>query len=153
MNAGAVQSPGMTDYFTNNGRVIDADADSQERLYSTFNHLVGFANLGSGGIPILGLICAAVMWMIRGKDSPFLDDHGREATNFQISLIIWGLIFTIAIPFTLGLSVLGYLVVLVMMFVGQIRGAMAAHRGEYYRYPCCFRFLKDPAESNAQRAA
>jgi len=152
MNVAPAQSPAMTDYFSNNGRVVDADSTSDERLYATFNHLAGFANLGSGGLPILGLVCAAIMWMIRGKDSPFLDDHGREATNFQISLILWTVIFTIALVFTLGLSVLGYIFVFILGLVGQLRGAMAAHRGEYYRYPCCFRFIKGPEEQRVRAA-
>lgn len=137
----------MNDYFSNSGRVVDSEADSSERTYALFNHLVGFANLGTGGIPVFGVVLAAVMWQIRAKDSPFLDDHGRDATNFQISLILWGLIFTIAAIPTLGLSLLGYLFVFVISLVGQIRGAMAAHRGEYYRYPCCFRFIKAPGEA------
>ena len=134
----------MDDYFTNSGRVVDGEADSSERTYALFNHLVGFVNLGTG-IPLLGAVFALIMWQVRAKDSPYLDDHGREATNFQISLILWTVIFTVALVFTLGLSVIGYLFVLVISLVGQIRGAIAAHRGEYYRYPCCFRFIKGEA--------
>jgi len=28
------------------------------------------------------------MWRIKHKESPFLDDHGREAVNFQLSLLL-----------------------------------------------------------------
>lgn len=140
----------MDDYFTNSGRIVDAESDSGIRTYALFNHLVSFLNLGSSGVPLVGLIAAIIMWQVRKGDSPFLDDHGREAVNFQLSFlayILGGAIFTLI---TFGLGALLYLpamlVLMVIAIVGPIRGAMAAHRGEYYRYPCCIRFLKAPDE-------
>ena len=139
----------MNEYFTNSGRVVDSDADSGERTYALFNHLVSFLNLGSSGVPLAGLIAAIIMWQVRAKDSPFLDDHGREAVNFQLSFLaytIGGLILSVL---TLGLGFLlyipGMLILIVLAIVGPVRGAMAAHRGEFYRYPCCIRFLKGEA--------
>lgn len=138
----------MDDYFSNSGRVVDSDADSGERTYALFNHLVFFLNLGSSGIPLAGLIASIIMWQVRAKESPFLDDHGREAVNFQLSLLaifIGGAILSV-ITFGVGLVVYipAVLILIVVGIVGPIRGAMAAHRGEFYRYPCCIRFLKEP---------
>ena len=141
----------MNDYFTNSGRLVDAESDNGTRTYALFNHLVSFLNLGNGGVPLAGLIAAIIMWKVRAKDSPFLDDHGREAVNFQLSFlafVIGGAIFS-AITFGLGLILYipGLIALIVIGFVGPIRGAIAAHRGEYYRYPCCIRFLKAPDEA------
>ena len=128
------------------GRAYDRSADSSERTYALFTHLVGFVSISSGGIPFLGLIGTIIMWRIKAAESPFLDDHGREATNFQLSLIFYtllGVIFTIV---TVGLGALlaipGMIALVVLSIIGQVRGAMAANRGEYYRYPCCVRFIK-----------
>ena len=113
------------------------------RTYALFNHLVSFLNLGNGGIPLAGLIAAIIMWQVRKGDSPFLDDHGREAVNFQLSFLAFIIGGFIASILTLGLGFLiyipGLIALIVIGFVGPIRGAIAAHRGEFYRYPCCIR--------------
>jgi uncharacterized Tic20 family protein len=110
------------------------------------------------GVGVLGLIGAIIMWRIKADEAQFLDDHGREAVNFQISLLayalggtIGGVIFSIV---TLGigsvvfaLTPLAVLGLIALRLVGCIRGAMAAHRGEYYRYPMCIRFIKGPADA------
>lgn len=133
---------------THPGRAYDHSADSSERTYALFTHLVGLVSLSNGGIPLLGLIGTIIMWRIKAEQSPFLDDHGREATNFQLSLILYtvlGIAFMI-VTFGIGalLAVPGMIAMIALSIVGQVRGAMAAHRGEYYRYPCCVRFIKAP---------
>ncbi len=146
----AAGTPTMGHEFDHLNRVQDERADSGERTYALFNHLVGFASIGSGGIPLLGLIGAVLMWRIKAKESPFLEDHGREAVNFQFSLLAYtamGIAFGIV---TLGLGAVlwpvGAVALVALALIGQIRGAMAAHRGEYYRYPACFRFFSEPLE-------
>jgi uncharacterized Tic20 family protein len=132
--------------------VHDEQASEAERTYTTFQHLVGLVSM-MDGLGILGLIGTLVMWRIKANDSPYYDDHGREAMNFQISLLVYMfggaailMLFTL-ITFGVGaiiaapLAVLGVVFLVVIRLVGGIRGAMAANRGEYYRYPMCLRFL------------
>lgn len=145
----------MPEPATSAERFHDALATADERTYTTFQHLVGLANLVSG-VPLIGLIATLIMWQVKKAQSPFLDDHGREAMNFQISLLIYtvagvlaAVIFTIV---TLGfgavlvvpLGILGTIFLIVLQLVGCIRGAMFANRGEYYRYPMCIRVLPVP---------
>lgn len=144
----------MADQTSRPERFVDAGADRGERTYSLINHLVGLLSLVSGGVPISGLICTIIMWRIRAKDSPFLDDHGREAVNFQISQAVYFVIGAAVLPIvilaTLGFGAflvpLGMLALNALNVIGCARGAQAAHRGEYYRYPMCLRFLKDPVD-------
>lgn len=134
----------------------DPAATELERQYALFNHLVGLSTLL--GTSILGLVGTLIMWRIKCRESPFLDDHGREAVNFQLSLIalavlgvVAGIIFSVV---TLGfgavivgpLAPLGVAALMVLNAVGTIRGAIAANRGEYYRYPMCYRFIKEPGD-------
>lgn len=119
--------------------VLDQSGEA-ERVYAMFQHLAGLLALATGGVllmgtPVLGLIAAVVMWRVRAATSEFLDDHGREAVNFQISLMIYGL--ALAIP---GLSWLWFALALLCV-IGCVRGAIAANRGEYYRYPACIRII------------
>lgn len=151
MNHSAAETARMHDPFrapprSPVGRAFDDQSDAAERTYALFTHLVGFASFASAGVPLLGLIGTLIMWRIKKDESPFLDDHGREATNFQLSLTVYYVIcgaFTL-ITFGFGaiLAVPVIAATLVLAVIGQIRGAMAANRGEFYRYPCCIRFLK-----------
>lgn len=128
-------------------RCVDAGADSGVRTYGTFTHLVGLLSLADQAV--LGLIGTLIMWLIKRNESNFLDDHGREAMNFQISLLIYWVLFGVLCIVTLGIAaVLTPLMLLfsvVLRLVGCIRGAMAANRGEFYRYPMCIRLIPDRA--------
>lgn len=123
---------------------VDQHADEAERTYGTFQHLVGLLSMLDA--MVLGLIGAIIMWRIKGKTSPFLDDHGREAVNFQISLLIYTLVGTAIVAiFTLGILVLPWIAAIyIVRLIGCIRGSIAANKGEYYRYPVCIRFIAAP---------
>lgn len=142
----------------------DENATPSERTYAVFNHLAGLTSLISGGVPGISLIAVLIMWRIKCKESEFLDDHGREAVNFQLSLIAYILMGMLAaaifviITLTIGTvlvvpaAALGALALIALNLIGTIRGAMAANRGEYYRYPMCIRFIPDgPGPSASPR--
>lgn len=151
MNAAGIHA--MPDDPSNSGRFVDASADAGERTYATFNHLAGMVSIFSGGIPFGGLIATLIMWRIKAKESPFLDDHGREAVNFQISqfaLMAGGIVAAailaivtlgIAAPLIAAFGIIGTVGLMALNVVGCIRGAMAANRREYYRYPMSIRFI------------
>jgi uncharacterized protein len=124
------------------GRAYDPDATSDERTYALFLHLSLLAHIVLTGFAILIPI---IMWNIKKHESPFLDDHGREAINFQISLFLWTIITgIIVIPLALltcGVGAIILVVPTVLGIVGMIQAAIAANRGEFYRYPMTFRFL------------
>jgi len=122
------------------GRAYDPDATSEERTYAMFMHLTLLLNLTGVGGPI-SFIAVLIMWMIKKDESPFLDDHGREAVNFQISLFVWGLIFLVAIVFTCGASALLIIAIPVLGAIGMVLAAIAANKGEFFRYPMTMRFI------------
>jgi uncharacterized Tic20 family protein len=117
-------------------RLVDERATSDERTYATLLHLTMLAHLHTGG---LGIVVALIMWLIKRNESPFIDDHGREAMNFQISMIIY-MVASFVLVFC-GIGVVLAVAVYVVGLVGMIMAAMAAHRGEYFRYPVTIRFL------------
>lgn len=133
MNAGTFSMP----YPSNNprGRVVDPDAPENERSYALATHLSLLA------IHLIGIpgIIPLTMWLIRKGVSPFLDDHCKEALNFQISLLIYGIAciplcaILVGFPLLFGVYALG--------IVGCIMGAMAAYRGEFFRYPMTIRLI------------
>lgn len=120
------------------GRVVDGQAAEWERTYSMFTHLT---LLAVHFLP-LPVIAPLIMWLIKRDQSPFVDDHGREAINFQISLLIYALVVVpLAAILTCGIGAILWLGVWALGIVGMILAAVAAHRGQYYRYPATIRFL------------
>ena len=129
-----VASPTLNDGpRTAGGRLIDPQAREWERIYALLLHLTMLVHVPLPVVPAL------IMWMIKKGDSPFIDDHGREAINFQISLLIYYLVS--GLLFACGIGVVLFAGVWVLGLVGMIMGAIAANKGEYYRYPACIRFL------------
>ena len=124
-------------YNADRTRVVDPQAQEWERLYATFLHLSTLTF--HFGIPVIpGLI----MWLIKRDRSPFVDDHGREAVNFQISLLLYALIIIPVVGIiTCTLGFILYIPLYALGIVGMIMAAIAANRGEYYRYPATIRFL------------
>jgi uncharacterized protein len=120
------------------GRLVDPLAQEWERTYAMFVHL---ALLAVHFIPV-PVVPSLVMWLIKRDRSPFIDDHGREAVNFQISLVIYTVLTTIAALVTCGVGAVLYVPVYILGLVGMILASIAANKGEYYRYPACIRFLQ-----------
>ena len=134
MHAGAFAM--MPDTTAHRDRLVDPEASESERNYALATHLSILAFLVIG-IPV---IVSLVLWLIRRGDSPFLDDHGKEAVNFQISLLLYGILSFLLMPlcfvgfFTIGAAY-------VLGIVGCIMASIAARRGEFYRYPMTIRLI------------
>jgi uncharacterized Tic20 family protein len=94
-----------------------------------------FAHLGG----IMGFMIPLIIWILKKDESEFVDDQGKEALNFHLTLMIGQLIGGVSICFTFGLL---NLVCWVLGVVFGIIGGMAANKGEVYRYPMTIRFIK-----------
>lgn len=128
--------------FNERGRVYDPDAPESERTYAMLIHLSLLAHLV---LSVIAIIIPIIMWATKKDESPFVDDHGREAINFQITLIIYSVVFAIvSIPIgilTCGVGFVLALVPYVLGLVGMIQASIASNKGEFYRYPMNLRFL------------
>lgn len=128
-------------------RLRDEQARSGEHIYAMWVHLAGLiswiAAVASHGIGFfVPSLVVAILWLARKSESPFIDDHGREALNFQISLVILGVIAVIVGAMLCGVGLVVTLpAVAVLSLAGTAMAAAAAHRGEYFRYPACIRFI------------
>jgi uncharacterized Tic20 family protein len=119
------------------GRLVDQYATSDQRMFAMFEHLVYFCWIA--WFP--GVLVTLILWLIKKNDSPFIDDHGRESLNMQLSLILYGLLAVPLTAITCGTVAILWAVVPIAAAVFTVMGAIAAHRGEYYRYPAIIRFL------------
>jgi uncharacterized protein len=80
-----------------------------------------------------------IIWLIKKDQSKFVDDQGKEAVNFHITLMIGHLIGGVTICFTFGLL---NMLLYVLGAVFGIIGCMAAQKGEVYRYPFAIRLIQ-----------
>ncbi|NOX98831.1 MAG: DUF4870 domain-containing protein [Verrucomicrobia bacterium] len=90
-----------------------------------------------------------VIWLIKKEESPFVEDQGREALNFQITIALGYLVlmFT-SIPLVL-IPIIGGCVATLLWYALGITGVifsilacLKANEGIAYRYPVALRFLK-----------
>ncbi|HZW77960.1 MAG TPA: DUF4870 domain-containing protein [Flavobacteriaceae bacterium] len=67
-------------------------SDQQSRTNSVFLHLASFLKFI---IPLAGVIVPLIIWSAH-RDKEFVDANGRQAINFQLSLILYKFLLLIA---------------------------------------------------------
>ncbi len=86
------------------------------------------------------LLGPLIVWLLKHGDSPEIDAHGKEALNFQISMLIYNLVAAVFCLILIGFVFLAILWLLNALFV--IIAAIQASDGKFYRYPMTIRFLQ-----------
>lgn len=111
---------------------------NEERNWAVFCHLGGFA-FYLLGFALGHILVPLALWLIKRDRSAFVEAHGREALNFQISVtfyaIVVGALCFVLVGFLLIPVLAGFHIVL--MIVASVR----ASQGEPYRYPLTIRLL------------
>ena len=108
-----------------------SQAPSQDdRNIAMIAHLLGifFSFLG-----------ALVIWLIKKDDSPFIAQEAKEALNFQITLLIGHMIAGLLMILLIGFLLFPILWGINIIF--SILGAVAASKGQSYRYPFAIRLV------------
>jgi uncharacterized Tic20 family protein len=91
-------------------------------------------------IPGLGHVFGPlIVWLIKRGDSPEIDAHGKEALNFQISMLIYNVVAGVLCLVLIGFVLLAVLHILNVVFV--IIAALKASEGQMYRYPLTLRLI------------
>ncbi|WP_338874949.1 DUF4870 domain-containing protein [Spirosoma sp. SC4-14] len=112
-------------------------SESDARMWAMFAHLSAL----TGFFTIVGsLVGPLIVWQIQKEKSDFVDFHGKEAVNFNITVAI-----AAAICFVLFLLLIGVFLLWIVgtvWLIFTIIAAIKANNGEYYRYPFSIRFIK-----------
>lgn len=139
--------------------------NNSEKSSAMLIHLSALANYV---IPFGSLLLPLILWQTTKKDSAYIDHHGKEALNFNLSFFIYNIV---AIFVLLG-SVLGTIfsaiqaedteniagillstggfisAIIVLSILGitklilMIIAAIKANEGNLYKYPLSLRFIK-----------
>ena len=102
-----------------------------------FAHLASLVGIV---IPLGTILGPLVVWLVKKDTMPFVDDQGKEAVNFNITVliavIVSGLLTLVLIGFVLLFAVgIAWLVLTIM-------AAIKANEGVAYRYPFALRLIK-----------
>ena len=128
----------MTAETETTNQVEQAPVDKKdENMWAMFCHLASFAGLV---FPFVGSVLGPlVVWLLKKDEYPLVDDQGKEAMNFNISMVIDYvvsiilIIVVIGIPLLIGLFLFDVIVTIIAM--------VKASEGVKYRYPLAIRLI------------
>lgn len=111
-------------------------SNKDENMWAMLCHLsalVGFV------IPFGNVIAPLIIWILKKDEFPHVDDQGKEALNFQISITIYFVIGIILVFVAIGIVILPLIALfaLIMIIVASIK----ANDGIKYRYPITIRLV------------
>ncbi len=108
------------------------------RTWVMLCHLSALVGLLGNGIGFL--LGPLVVWLVKKNDDPFIDEQGKEAVNFQLTMFLAALVSGILIFVIIGVFLL--FVVAIFATVLSIIGAIKASEGEHFKYPFALRLVK-----------
>jgi uncharacterized protein len=136
-----------------------------ERGWAVLAHLSGC--LWILGIPFAGTIATAIIYITKRHESPFVADQTREAQNFQNTVSVAVIAVFVLAAFVverlaihhatepalaaIALGAVALAVIMIANVLLSIVAALAAQRGETYRYPFCVRFIRAASEPTTAR--
>jgi hypothetical protein len=107
------------------------EVSKDARMWGMLCHLLGLFTCFIGPL---------IIWLIKKDEDPFIDNQGKEALNFQITVAIAGIVSAVltvvCVGFILGIAVS------IADLVFSIIASIKANGGEKYRYPVSIRFIK-----------
>jgi uncharacterized protein len=107
--------------------------DAQTRQWAGLAHLGG----------ILWIVPGLVIWLVFRARSGFVDQEGKKAVNFQITVLIALIVIAILnIVLASFLVSLLQLAVWIVSLIFSIQGYQAVQRGQAYRYPFSLELIK-----------
>lgn len=108
-----------------------AEISKDARMFGMLCHLLGI---------FTWLVGPLIVWLIKREDDKFIDEQGKEAVNFQITLLIAYAVAGVTAAFCVGFFIGAAAWICSLIFC--IMGAVKANKGEAYRYPVSIRFIK-----------
>ena len=111
--------------------------NKDENMWAMFCHLsalVGFV------IPFGNIIGPLIIWTVKKDEYPHVNDQGKEAINFQISITVYILISVLLIFVVIGIPLL--IILGIFSLIMTVIASINANDGQKYRYPFTIQFIK-----------
>jgi uncharacterized Tic20 family protein len=118
---------------------IDSNNDDKKvRIWGMLCHLT--ALLGIVGIPFGNIAGPFIIWLLKRNEYPLVDEQGKEALNFQITMTIFALAAALLIYFKIGFFLL--LLIAGINFILVLLASIKTYSGENYSYPFKIQLIK-----------
>ena len=104
--------------------------EAEDKQWASFAHFGG----------ILGFVPALIIWLVFKDRGPKTDVEGKEALNFQLTIVIAYVVGSILTIVLIGGLIL--LIAWVLSIIFSILGGIKVNAGGSYRYPFAIRFIK-----------
>ena len=102
-----------------------------DKIWSILSHLSGLLGVG--------FILPLVVYLAMRKESAYVAENAREALNFHISVLIYGICCIPLVFVVIGIPLLIVLAIGSLIF--GIIAAVKASDGQCYRYPLTLRLV------------
>ncbi|MDC3379521.1 DUF4870 domain-containing protein, partial [Planctomycetota bacterium] len=109
----------------------DDGPTSEERTLAIFCHVSHF---------FVSFIGPLIIWLVKREESPYVDKHGKEAINFQLTMLLGMFVSFILMFVIIGFFTL--MAIAIMNIVCSILAALKASEGGHYDYPMVIRFIR-----------
>jgi uncharacterized protein len=110
---------------------------ADERTWGMLAHLSAFSGFL---VPLGSVIGPLVVWLIKRDQSAFVADQGKEALNFNISVLLAAIVCAVLVLIFIGI-LLGVALFIFWLTMTIIAGIKASE-GVLYRYPVTLRLVK-----------
>ena len=107
-----------------------------EKVMAMLCHLGGLA----GFIPLGNILVPLIIWAVKKDQSTYIDMHGKEAINFQISITIYSVVAAILIVALVGFLILPVIAIFDLIFI--ILASIKAYEGNEFHYPLAIPLIK-----------
>ncbi|MFC1572532.1 DUF4870 domain-containing protein [Candidatus Eisenbacteria bacterium] len=114
-----------------------SDKTREVRKWASLCHLAALVGIISGVGFVVGPL---IVWLMKREDHVFIDQQGKEAVNFQITLFIAAFVSGLLTFVIIGLVLLP--IALLLMVILPIIAAVKTNDGHDYKYPFTIRFIK-----------
>ncbi|QRY80338.1 DUF4870 domain-containing protein [Pseudomonas sp. PDNC002] len=117
--------------------VQQARPSQEARQWAMFCHFAAFLGFI---FPFGNLLGPLIVWQVKRESDPFIDQQGKEALNFQITVTLAVLVSFLLMLVVIGFFLLG--LVSIGALVLTIIAGVKANEGLDYRYPFTWRPIK-----------
>ena len=108
----------------------NTEITADDRNIAVITHLAG---------TLFSIFPGLIVWLLKKDDSTYIADQAKEALNFQITILLAYFISTVLAFILIGFVLMG--VIWITNIILCIIAAIAASKGESYRYPFALRLI------------
>lgn len=128
----------MTDTIPENDQTIATapqvpELTNEQKVLSLCTYLVPL-------VTNTNFLAPLIIWLLKKGEDTYTEQHAKESLNFQITYLIFAIISYISIFLVVGFILFPAVIITYIVF--SILACVKTYKGEMYKIPLCFRFIK-----------